>query len=788
MQKILFYFLFIPILSFSKKVAAQKNNGSIEGKIIAADGSAAFVNVELKSLHKLTATDNNGNFKFINLPPLKDTLVITSAESQIKTFPVFIQKNETKNIGDIQLDFNIARLEDIEVKGRTSRSYKSDYSFLGTKTQTAALDIPQSISSITKELIKDKMDFTLKDAASEAAGVNNYSGYDDYSIRGFKAENARLINGLRGYNTTYTSAMLLNIERIEVVKGPAATLYGNCDPGGTINLVTKKPLDQQGGDINIGGGTWNHYRITGDVTGPLNAKKTFLYRFNGGYDKTNSFRDQYFAKSYELAPSISFIPNEKIQFNIDFSLSHINTILDRGQPGFQNDHSLKSTPISLIASQPGDYLHETDLATTLLFSYKINKNINFNSGYLNYSTQQNANEHGVKSYITTDSVNLYYSDWDYHTTTNTFTNYFTFHFKKGKFSHQLLAGYDYVVSNVDLEQKYYEDQNNFGEGNGIVGTFSLKNPKYFMRSVDKYNLSTYESEASNVEPSVYHTQGLYVQEQISVNKWKLLIGLREEMYEAGDAEEADSSDENEANVFLPRIGLVYELKPSISLYATYNKGFDPFEASTSTQLFDEPFKPVTSELFEAGVKANFFHNNLFASLALYQLTLQNVAVNANDISNPNLYIQQGEDRSRGIETEVDGNIFPNLSIAASYSYCVAKVIKSKIASQEGTLVENAPRNQSSTWIKYSFKNGSLKGFGIAAGHSQVGVRNTLEPGLTLPGYFLLHAGVRYQIKNFTAAINCNNVFNKIYWMGAYNNVNKWPGAPRNVMITTGYNF
>src|SRR5674476_1423235 len=177
------------------------------------------------------------------------------------------------------------------------------------------------------------------------------------------------------------------------MKGPAATLYGNCDPGGTINLVTKKPLANNESEINISGGTWNHFRAQGDVTGPLNKNKTLLYRFNAGYDKTHSFRNQFFAKSYEFAPSLSFIPNEKIQINIDFSLSHINTILDRGQPGFQNDYTLKSTPINLIVSLPGDYLHETDYAANVLFSYKIN----FNSGYLNYTTSQNAAEHGVQS-------------------------------------------------------------------------------------------------------------------------------------------------------------------------------------------------------------------------------------------------------------------------------------------------------------------------------------------------------------------------------------------------------
>jgi iron complex outermembrane receptor protein len=772
---------------FSLKSLAQKNTGSIKGRILTPDGRPAYVTVELKKHKKITVTDNNGNFKFQNLPALEDTLIITSAESKTYAMPISFRKDETVDIGDIHLLFNIGQLQDIEVRGRLAHSYKSDYSFMGTKTQAASIDIPQSISAITKELIKDKMDFTLKDVAGEAAGVNQYSGYDEYSIRGFKAENARLINGLRGYNSTYASAMLVNVERIEIMKGPAATLYGNCDPGGTINLVTKKPLANSKSEINISGGTWNHFRAQGDVTGPLNKNKTLLYRFNAGYDKTHSFRNQFFAKSYEIAPSLSFIPNEKIQINIDFSLSHINTILDRGQPGFQNDFTLKSTPINLIASQPGDYLHETDIATNVLFSYKINKQITFNSGYLYYITQQNVLEHGVQSFITDDSVNLYYTNWNYHTITNTLTNYFTFHFNTGKFIHQFLVGFDYIKSSVNLHQEYYEQQDIFGLGSGIVNTFSLKHPKYSTSPIDKYKLSDYESDATGVEATVYHTRGIYIQEQVSIDKLKLLFGLREEKYE-GDGNETDSTKDVVQNIILPRIGLVYELRPQVNLYATYNKGFDPFEASTSTQVFNEPFKPVTSQLLEAGVKANFFKNKLSASIALYQLNLYNVAVNANDISNPNLYIQQGEDRSTGLETEVNGNILPNLSISASYSYCVAKVIKSKIAWQQGSLIENAPRNSSNSWIKYTFMNGILKGFGIAFGHSQASVRNTLEQGLTLPGYFVINGGIRYKFKQFNVAFNLNNITNKTYWTGAYNNVNKWPGAPRNFMINTGFDF
>ena len=751
------------------------------------DKTPADVTVSLKNQKRTTETDASGHFRLAKVESRRDTLIISAAESQILSIAILPYPGESSDLGVIVVPVHLTRLQDIEVKGRMTQSFKSDYSFLGTKTQTAAISIPQSISSITKELIRDKMQYTLKDAASAAAGVNDYSGYDEYTIRGFKAENARLINGLRGYNSTYTNAMLVNIERIEVVKGPSATLFGNCDPGGTINLVTKKPLPVPGGEVTLAGGKWQHFQFTGDVTGPLNTGKTLLYRFNAGADNTRSFRNDLYAKSFELAPSLSYVPNEKIQVNADFSLSHINTRLDRGQPGLLNHSSPSSTPIQLTVNQPGDYLHENDYATTVSFSYKVNDHISFNSGYLNYVTSQKVAEHGVQSYLSPDSVNLYYSTWNYHTSTNTLTNYFTIHLITGKFTHQLLVGYDYIRSKVNLQQEYFEDQGNFPVGSGVAGTFSLIHPRYVATPARQYSLSDYDSDATNVDPTIYHTQGVYLQDQVNLKKWKLLLGLREEFYRA-DIPQTDSSREDAVNVFLPRLGIVYQIQPNFSVYAAFNKGFDPFDASTSTQVFAGAFKPINSQLLETGAKANFFHNKLFASVSVYQLTLQNVAVNANEISNPNLFVQQGEDRSKGVETEMNGNILANLGVAISYAYCIARVIRSKIPADQGMPVENAPKNESNSWIKYSFTTGALKGFGLAIGHSQASLRNTLDRGFTLPGYLIFNAGVRYTRSKVTVAANLNNLTNTTYWIGGYNNVSKWPGAPRNMMVSAGYAF
>ncbi len=312
------------------------------------------------------------------------------------------------------------------------------------------------------------------------------------------------------------------------------------------------------------------------------------------------------------------------------------------------------------------------------------------------------------------------------------------------------------------------------------------NPQYFQRPVNTYQPSDFDSDATDVDPEVYSTQGVYIQDELSFNRWKILVSLREEFYQGGDDD--DSAGSFTENVFLPRLGIVYALTPNLNVYGTYNKGFDPFEASSQAQVFNQPFKPLISQLYEAGIKGNFFQNKLSASLAFYQLTVENVAVNANDISNPNLFIQQGQNRSRGIEAEATGNILPNLSVLLSYAYDEAIVTESTVKSQVGTQVENAPRNSSASWIKYSFTKNTIKGFGISIGHNFVGDRTTLDPTINLPSYFLLNGGVNYGYKKLNIALNVNNITNEVYWMGAYNNVNKWPGAPRNYMINLGYKF
>jgi iron complex outermembrane receptor protein len=785
MNKTATFFLLFSFLVTSVFVSAQQKTAEIHGEIVSKDKTPApFVSVNLKRYDLTTQADKNGRFSLKNLPALNDTLIISGVGFKTYQQVVSISDGQQLGLGRIHLDFAINQLEKVDVIGRMTKSYKSDYSFDATKTQMALKDIPQAISTVTKELIDDKMQLHLSNALENVSGITHYSGFEEYNMRGMHAENPCLINGLRTFNTSLTSPMLVNVEKIEVIKGPTSVLYSNADPGGLINLVTKKPLKDKQYSVILGTGSWDAFNGQVDATGPLNKSGSLLYRFNAGGENTESFRNGYFLKAYQIAPSFSYTPNTKLKVNLDISLSHTHSVVDRGVPALEGEKGLSSTPNNLTVIQPGDYLKETNLSTALRATYQFNSLVSFNTGLLSYITSQDLSEHGIKDYITKDSVNLNYNYRKVTTSTITFTNYFDFKFNTGRFKHQLLVGYDYIGTDMSTTQ-WIGELSGFGEDKGIVGTFSLLRPKYLSRAVNTYQHQEVAEDSEDEADGEYSTHGVYVQEQLSFDKWQLIASLRGEFYLSGEDE---SPDAMKITKLLPRIGVTYAATKDMRLYATYNRGFDPFEPTSVLQVFKQAYKPVNSEMFETGMKADLLKNRLTASLAIYQITINNLSINANDASNPNLYVQRGEQRSRGIETELQGNLTDNLSLAVTYALNHTEITRSFNHDDIGKLAENAPMHSSSSWLNYDFKKGFLKGLGLSCGHSQSGKRNTLETGVTLPGYCVFNGGVHYGIKHMNIALNVNNLFNTTYWTSAYNNMNKWPGNPRNVMIRLGYSF
>jgi iron complex outermembrane receptor protein len=228
---------------------------------------------------------------------------------------------------------------------------------------------------------------------------------------------------------------------------------------------------------------------------------------------------------------------------------------------------------------------------------------------------------------------------------------------------------------------------------------------------------------------------------------------------------------------------------AVNVYGTFSKGFQPQSAQTLLNpQTGGPFDPETSFLYEAGAKASFFGGRLAASTAIYQITKQNVLVSANDPGNPQLLEQRGEERSRGIELEVAGELLPGLRLTANYAYNRAEIIEAANPEVEGTIKENAPEHMGGVWGTYTISDGPLAGLGFGGGGHFVTERNTFEPSLDLPGYFVADATAFYTVNNFKITATVNNLFDKTYWTGGYNFGRIFPGEPRSALLKVGYTF
>ena len=289
--------------------AQADRTGAVRGQVVDASTGETLrgVNVGLQGTSLGAATRANGRFAIDDVPAGTYVLQASFVGYQTVRRDVAVSAGETTRV-DLRFTPDDVELQGVEVVGRRSQNYDAGYSFVGTKTATPLEQVPQSISVVTKEVLDDQQTYRLDDVFKNVAGVTTFSGYNDYTARGFRTSDARLINGLKAGFSFWTNPILPHIERVEIIKGPASALFANTNPGGTVNLVTKKPLASSRQSLNFTLGSYDTYRATADFTGPLTGDGSVLYRLNLGYENTDSFRNLQFNESYLIAPSVSFLP------------------------------------------------------------------------------------------------------------------------------------------------------------------------------------------------------------------------------------------------------------------------------------------------------------------------------------------------------------------------------------------------------------------------------------------------------------------------------------------------
>lgn len=813
--------LLLTILTWTQISQAQIRHSynSVYGYVTDNEGNpVAFSSVAIEGTSYGASTDENGAYEIASVPAGNYILVFSNLGYAVSKQAITVAANGKNNNINIQVKEDKKQLQSVEVVGRRESSYKNTVSFGGTKTATDLKDIPQSISYVTKETLEDQQAFKTSDAVKNISGVNQFSyNNNDFVLRGFRSSNT-LVNGLRISTRGWSQNLLPYVERVEVIKGPASALFANTDPGGTINTVTKKPLDEARHAINLSTGSFNTYRAALDFTGPMNESKTLLYRLNLAYQNTESFRILQDAASMVIAPSFSFIPNEKTRVNFDLVYQNNDGRLDRGQPifGASEGTDLYSAPISFAIGKKNDFQKELNLFSTLSLQHQFNNHISFNASYLKSFYNEDLLEHRTSNSYGVDAdgneiANLMGMQTIRRMRKNyvdNLTTYFTFDFKTGPLEHKLLAGYDHIQETFPKGNSTY-NASGFLSADGkstiksynpaqrdkylIVNNMPVPNVPYFNLSDPDYSISeisNYINVSQEETPSRYFVNGIYLQDQIKWGKFRALLGLRQEFYT--DVQNYTEKEEHkiEQKALIPRIGLVYQPKDNISLYGTYTEGYQPQSAGTigDPATYGGPFDPLSSNMVEFGAKMDFFQKMLSITAAVYRIEQNNILVNASDPSNPDMLRQIGQQRAEGIEMDINGRINANLSVTANFSYNNATITASDNPEEVGTTMPNAPKSQGAAWLKYRFRNKLLKGISIAAGANYATERQTNSALLQLPAYWVGNAAVYYQVDKFRFAVNLNNVFNKTYWAGGFDYVRLFPGAPRNYMISVGYIF
>jgi len=792
------------------------------------------VDVVLEGTSIGVSTNDKGFYELRNVPVGKQTIVFSYLGFQTLKIRTDVAPNPsgTHTHLDVQLSEELTALQEVEVIGRKESSYKNTNSFIGTKTASALKEVPQSVGYVTKELILDQGATTVNEVVKNISGVNQNSSYNDFSIRGFRATGNRnsgnLLNGMRAQTSLWKQSSLANIERVEVIKGPASALFGNAAPGGVINRVTKKPLFENKNSITVGVGSWNTLKTYGDFTGPLNPKKTLLYRLNLGYEKTDSFRDLQGSESIIAAPSFSYIPNEKTHINVDFVYQNFNGKIDRGQ-SVPADGNVYSTPISRSLSAANDFLKENTLNTTIALTHKFSDHISLNAIYLNSSYSEDMLEHtqanlyykqignGANAfrYADPNKVMMTANQRKRYFANNSFNTYFNFNFNTGILKHKLLVGYDYFISEQKAGSSSISAQGYLSKDKTkVVNTYtttanvlagSVQTPTTNVPVFDLYDpiagnaykdISKYIWKQNTLNPYEEYSHGVYVQEQIDISIVKLLVGLRQEWFTETLNKETTKEISRQTSAFIPRVGLVVEASENINLYSTWVKGFQPQGANIQSDpdRYGGPFDYMKSELYEVGLKTEWFNKRLSATLAVFKITQENSLEQSPKAGKADWRVPVDEE-SNGFELDIAGQILPNFSVVANYAYTDARIVKLK---EEGSIKDlnvqrpSTPRHAANLWTKYIFENGSLKGLGAGIGVSyaserlgQVGRRATAA---SYPDYTLLNAVLYYKVKDVQLQLNVNNVLNRTYWISGYDNLRNFPGAPRNINASVTYRF
>ncbi|ERN42434.1 TonB-dependent siderophore receptor [Rubidibacter lacunae KORDI 51-2] len=670
----------------------------------------------------------------------------------------------------------------ISVTGeQTDDDYFLPNASTATRTDTPILDVPASIQVVPRKVLEDQQVTRLDEALNNVSGVTSGGTFGntslDFNIRGFDAPTLR--NGFREFGGfTGASPTITNLERVEVLKGPASILYGEIQPGGVINLVTEQPLAEPLYRLELDVGNRGVFQPQIDLTGPLNAEGSVLYRLNASYFHDNGFTnyEQDTERAF-VAPVLAVKFGDRTDLTLSVEYTNEKLPFDNGLVAFGD--GVIDIPFDRITGEPDDFVDNESLRLGYELEHRFNDSWRIRNAF---------------EYSNRDLLDVGFIPLEFDEATGILTRFparqdldienfslqtnIVGEFATGSVDHTLLFG-------VDLNRT--EDRESAGFDLFSPSFLDLFNPQYGLAPEIGNNLPLFSD--TDIQSD---RLGVYLQNQIELlDGLILLAGIRydtvEQITTSKPSLSAPFESETTRNddAWTPRVGIVYQPVEFLSLFASYSQSFTPSLDTTSS---GDPLEPERGEGFELGVKAEFLDGNLFANLAYFDITRQNVATQ--DPLDPFALVATGKQRSRGIELDVVGEISPGWNVIASYAYIDAEVTEDNLI-PVGNRLFNVPEHSASLWTTYEIQRGNLQGLGFGLGFNFLGEREgDLNNSFQVDDFFLTNAAIFYRRDNWRFALNAKNIFDIDYIASTNNSRTNAiePGAPFTIIGSVAVEF
>jgi catecholate siderophore receptor len=645
-----------------------------------------------------------------------------------------------------------------------SGGYQAPAITSGTKTLTALRDVPQSVTVVTREQIKDQMMMSIGDVVRYVPGITAHQGEnnrDQVIIRGNSSSADFFLNGVRDDVQYYRD--LYSLERVEALKGPNAMIFGRGGGGGVINRVNKEAGFTPLREVTLQGGSFRNKRVAMDFDQPFNEKVAF--RLNGMYENSDSFRDFVDLERYGINPTLTLAPDQETKITLGYEYFGDNRVADRGIPSFQGRPA--DTPISTFFGNPDDshVRARVNLGSVTIEHQAGSLNIrnrtqvgDYDRFYQNY----------VPGAVNADKTLVALSGYNNATQRlNVFNQTdFTRVVSTGKIRHTLLAG-------AEVGRQLTDNFRNTGFFNNTATSIPVL---YAAPTIS--TPVTFRQSATDADNHLRtNLAAAYVQDQVVLSRYVQVIGgLRFDYFDLQYHNNRTSDNLRRIDQLVsPRAGIVFKPVNPLSIYGNYSVSYLPSSGDQFSSLttITQQLKPEQFRNYELGVKWDI-DRYLSLTTAVYRLDRTNTrAIDPND---PTRIVQTGSQRTNGFEIGANGNLTHAWKIAGGYAYQDAFITSATAAARAGAQVAQVPHHSFSLWNNYQIFRRLGAGLGIL---NRSDMYAAIDNTVTLPGYTRADAAVFFSLnERLRLQANVENLFNKKYYINADGNNNISPGFSR----------